>query len=404
LKERQRLREQMDMLNIKREEKIRAKKEASKKKFLEHIFFLQEETKRKEAEQEEAIAVEREKRYLYQMDVEAEEEAEASKAASLSKSRRTAAENKDQAHEEKEEEDLRQLRLRWKAADAEKKRLIEEARARKDRDDKLQKQASKETVAALKVTQGKRAIAWELREKRVNKKMEAKVARALELIPEIKRMANLVIERNSEYLQDWNDRRWPVFEAQLERMRERDAQRKAEADAVAKYHENRSIPQKEKVKGKHAAKGKKGKKGGKDGEKDGKKGGKDDAEEEGGKGNQKDADRIVDGVEAKMREQMAEAKRRSDLESKRSKKIGDKEAKCKAAELKRIQEYKARMRASEDKKANAQNERRLILSSKQEEAARAGERQNEEDIRLTNVRERHVLDLEQRQLEYLQTH
>lgn len=296
------------------------------------------------------------------------------------------------------------MRLRWKAADAEKKRLIEEARARKDRDDKLQKQASKETVAALKVTQGKRAIAWELREKRVNKKMEAKVARALELIPEIKRMANLVIERNSEYLQDWNDRRWPVFEAQLERMRERDAQRKAEADAVAKYHENRSIPQKEKVKGKHAAKGKKGKKGGKDGEKDGKKGGKDDAEEEGGKGNQKDADRIVDGVEAKMREQMAEAKRRSDLESKRSKKIGDKEAKCKAAELKRIQEYKARMRASEDKKANAQNERRLILSSKQEEAARAGERQNEEDIRLTNVRERHVLDLEQRQLEYLQTH
>merc|ERR1719335_1392647 len=43
LKERQRLREQMDMLNIRRDEKIRNKKEASKKKFLEHIFFLQEE-------------------------------------------------------------------------------------------------------------------------------------------------------------------------------------------------------------------------------------------------------------------------------------------------------------------------------------------------------------------------
>merc|ERR1719272_1950251 len=67
LKERQRLREQMDMLNIRREEKIRAKKEISKQKFLEHIFFLQEESKRKEAEQEAAIAVEREKRYQWQL-------------------------------------------------------------------------------------------------------------------------------------------------------------------------------------------------------------------------------------------------------------------------------------------------------------------------------------------------
>merc|ERR1712054_534310 len=100
LKERQRLRDQLDMLNIKREEKIRAKKEASKKKFLEHIFWLQEETKRKEKEQEEAIAHEREKRIQYQLEVENEEEEEAAKAAVLQKTRRVAAENKDRAHEE----------------------------------------------------------------------------------------------------------------------------------------------------------------------------------------------------------------------------------------------------------------------------------------------------------------
>jgi hypothetical protein len=116
LKERQRLREQMDMLSIKREEKIRAKKQLSKKKFLEHIFFLQEETKRKEKEQEESIASEREKRWQDQLKFDNEEEEQAAKDLVLARSRRIAVESKEQAHEEREEEDLRQLRLRWKAA------------------------------------------------------------------------------------------------------------------------------------------------------------------------------------------------------------------------------------------------------------------------------------------------
>merc|ERR1740133_551680 len=238
LKERQRLRDQMDMLNIKREEKIRAKKEISKKKFLEHIFALQEDTVRREAEQEESIKKEREKRYQYQLEVENEEEDEGIKLAVLAKTRRIAAENKDRAHEEAEEEDLRQLRIRWFAADDEKARLIAEARVRKQKD-----------IAAA-AEQDKRGVAWGGRDKRVQKKQDAKVQRALDLIPEIKRMANLKVERNNEYLQDWNDRRWPIFEAQLERMRDREAQRMAESDAVKLYHEQRCIPQKVATKGK----------------------------------------------------------------------------------------------------------------------------------------------------------
>jgi len=410
LKERQRLRDQMDMLNIKREEKIRAKKEISKKKFLEHIFALQEDTVRREAEQEEAIKKEREKRYQYQLEVENEEEDEGIKLAVLAKTRRIAAENKDRAHEEAEEEDLRQLRIRWFAADDEKARLIAEARARKQKDIAAAAEQAKQDVIKAKQTQGKREVAWGGRDKRVQKKQDAKVQRALDLIPEIKRMANLKVERNTEYLQDWNDRRWPIFEAQLERMRDREAQRQAESDAVKLYHEQRCIPQKVPTKGKKGkAKAGGKKKGGDkdkgDKDKEGKKGKDDDADsKEAPADSKEEAERIVDGVEAKMREQMAEAKRRSELEKKRYEKIEQKAAKIKKDELRRIADYKEKCRLAEGAKQNASNERRLILKTKEEERCRAQERQKEEDDRLVNVRTKHVLAHEQKQLEWLMSH
>jgi len=407
LKERQRLREQMDMLSIKREEKIRAKKEASKKKFLEHIFWLQEEAKRKEKEQEESIATEREKRWQYQLEIENEEEEQAAKDAVLTRSRRIAAENKDQAHEEKEEESLRQLRLRWKAADAEKARLIAEARARKEKDIATQAEAAKQAARASKVTQMKREAAWAGRDKRVQTKRDAAVKKALDLIPELKRLANLVRERNNEFLQDWNEQRWPIFEAQLERMRDREAQRKAESDAVKTYHDSRSIPKKEKAKGKKAKKkghGKDGKdKHGKK-EKDGKEEhaeAKDAKKPEGEGDAKKETERIVDGVEAKMREQMAEARRRQEVDQKREEKILERAEKIKKAELKRIADYKNKVRSLQESKQNAANERQLILKTKEEERLAAEERQGEEDKRLRNVRSKHEREWELKQLEYL---
>lgn len=406
LKERQRLRDQMDMLNIKREEKIRAKKEASKRKFLEHIFNLQEETKWREKEQEEAISHEREKRYQWQLQMENEEEEEGAKAAVLQKQRRIAAENKDQAHEEATEEDLRQLRLRWKATDKEKAQHIADARARKERDTATKAEQKKQVASAARALQSKRESAWTGRDKRVQKKMDDAVHKALQLIPEIKRLANLKRERNNEYLQDWNDMRWPVFHDQLERTQERERLRKAENEAVEKYHVERSIPKKIPTKGR---KGKAAKTGGKkkdkegDKAKDAKKASKDD-DDDGGGDAKKDTERIVDGVEAKMREQMAEQRRRQDLEKKRDEKVQERVDKIKSDELKRIKDYKEKMRLQEEKKQNEANERRLILKTKEEERQRAAERQKEEDKRLTDVRNRHVLSQEQKQLEYLMVH
>lgn len=401
LKERQRLRDQMDMLNIKREAKIRAKKEASKKKFLEHIFNLQEDAKRREIEQEEAIAKEREKRYQWQVQAEAEEEEEEARTAVLQKHRRVAADNKDRLHEEKEEEDLRQLRIRWREVDAEKAREINEARARKERNLAMQAEQDKQRREKERDLQSKREAAWDGRDKRVKKKLQDKVDRALEKIPELKRLANLAVERNNEYLQDWNDRRWPVFEAQLERSRDRQAQREAEADAVKLYHDQRSIPKKVKTKGKKG----KAKPKEKAPKKEGKKGAKEDPADatEDGDG-KKDAEKIVDGVEAKMREQMAEIKRRQDLNAKREEKTKEKENRVKQAELRRIEDFKKKVLAQQDAKQNSANERRLVLQTKEEERIRALERQKEEESRRTTVRDRHVLEYEQKQLEFLMAH
>lgn len=398
LKERQRLRDQMDMLNIRREEKIRSKKEESKKKFLAHILKLQEDNARREKEQAESIEKEREKRYQFQLQMEMEEEEEEKQKGLIQKQRRIAAENKDRAHEEKEEEDLRQLRIRWKTADAEKARHIAEARARKEREVVEKAEKVKQAAVVSKELDAKREVAMAGREKRVLKKKQDLVDRARSLIPELRRLENLKKERNSEHLQHWNDDRWPVFHAQLERMRERAKDREAEAEAVKLYFEQRALPDKQNKKGKHAKSA--GKKGDKKG---GKKKDDGDHDEHDGDG-KKDTEKIVDGVEAKMRQQMAEANRRQVLEQKREEKMQEKEERRKALELRRIAEYKAKYKMEEAKMVAASNERRLILSTKEEESAKATERQKEEDDRLRNVRERRVAAHEQKQLEWLMSH
>merc|ERR1719199_1067701 len=118
------------------------------------------------------IQREREKRVQWQVEMDVQEEEQANKDAVLAKNRRVAAENKDRAHEEREEEDLRQLRLRWKAADAEKARLIKEARERKERDLANQIEEDKKAEAQAKATQSKRETAWASRDKRVQSKRD----------------------------------------------------------------------------------------------------------------------------------------------------------------------------------------------------------------------------------------
>jgi len=425
LKERQRLRETMDMLHIKRDENIRKKREVSKAKFLEHIKFLKEEHKRKEEEQERALAKEREERVLWQMDMEKEEEDQAAQIAVVTRKRRIAAETKDQKHEEAEEEDLRQLRIRWRAADAEKAKLMREARERKAKQDKQKAEEAKEEAARLRAVQAKRSQNWANRDKRVKKKQDDLVKRALDLLPELKRLANLKIERNAESLQEWNDRRWPIFHGVLERIEERKLEAEREADRVQKYIADRSIPPKEKVKGKHKKAKATAKRGSADklqpgkqdhasdkkrppsGKKKGEPGKSDtednQTDQEGHTGKQ-EADRIVDGVEAKMRAELDEMNRRKAVDQKREVKIREKEDKRKQVELQRIMDYKRKVADAEGKRIHDANERHLIQKEKEEEKRQTEERQKEEDKRLENHRARGVLAMEQKQIEYLCSH
>merc|ERR1712194_240335 len=59
LKERTRLREQMNMLDIRRDENISKMRARTRERFSKHIFKLKEEDKRRQREQEEKIAIER---------------------------------------------------------------------------------------------------------------------------------------------------------------------------------------------------------------------------------------------------------------------------------------------------------------------------------------------------------
>merc|ERR1712023_580828 len=74
LKERQRLREQMDMLDIRRAENIAKKRAATKERFLRHLFALKEDDARRKEEQAAKIEEERLNRYKQKEDTEKREE------------------------------------------------------------------------------------------------------------------------------------------------------------------------------------------------------------------------------------------------------------------------------------------------------------------------------------------
>merc|ERR1712072_885477 len=76
LKERQRLREQMDILDVRRAENIQKKRAAALERFLKHVFLLKEEDKRRKEEQNLKMEEERGKRYKGKEEQERLEEEE----------------------------------------------------------------------------------------------------------------------------------------------------------------------------------------------------------------------------------------------------------------------------------------------------------------------------------------
>merc|ERR1712048_1199350 len=230
LKERKRLREQMDMLNIKRDENIARKRAAAKERFLKRVFFLKEDHERRMKEQEEILAAEKAHRYVLKEELERQEEEKLRLKAEQARHRQKRIHAKESRTEEQEEEELMTMRARWKARDAEKAKIIKEAHEKTMKERAEAAAQEEEEQKNLADTQVKREAVWLSRDKRVKAKADALIHRALEVKNERQRHALLIRERNLEYLKDLHKERQPIFEQQLERTEQRRRDREAEEE------------------------------------------------------------------------------------------------------------------------------------------------------------------------------
>lgn len=384
LKERQRLREQMDILDVRRAENIQKKRAAALERFLKHVFALKEEDKRRKEEQQQKMEEERGKRYKSKEEMERLEEEELKALEKKNKLRRKAVEVKEQRTEEQEEYELRQLRLRWKAAAQEKNQLLEEARTKRGKEKKDATDAKGTLDTKRETGEEKRHVYFKQLQARVKAKDDGWLKKVLEKKADVKRHQKVQRERNQEYITELFNDRQPIFKAQLQRTAERKLARDAEEEAVNNYHAKRSLPKKEKTKGKHK---KKVQGGDEDAKAKTKKKAKDKDKDGGKAADVEHVEKVLDEVEAKMRQEMEEEKRRARLHGKRE------ECHTKARE-ERVQRENEHMKEVRDthrknlrEEAKVVEERRLIVQQRHQEMKAAEERKKENKARLARARD-----------------
>mmetsp|Transcript_34186 Transcript_34186/g.72788 ORF Transcript_34186/g.72788 Transcript_34186/m.72788 type:complete len:551 (-) Transcript_34186:260-1912(-) len=409
LKERQRLREQMDMLDIRRAENIAKKRQATRQRVLQHIMQLKEEDKRKKAEQDQKIEEERLLRYKLKEEQEKKQREEEARLEQMKKLRRRAVESREESTEERDEEEYRRLRARWRVKDAEKAQILADLQARKAKEREETMQEEQRLKENLEQVAARREAAHEARAIRVHKKEAAKIKAILEVKLERERMAKLGKERNKAYLRTLHAERQPLFKAQLARTQERILAAEAEQEAYVNYKERRALPKKVKTKGTSArsrskeapavAALKPGKKSGRPKSKGG-----EGTETEGGTDGEKpdhkppkgaiDSEKILDAVEAKMRKKMAEEREREKKNEQRQAKIEAKKHAWMDKENTHNAQVREEYRQSVTLKQQAEAERRLVMRQAAQEKQEAADRKAAERLRLEKVREQSILKKE----------
>lgn len=416
LKERQKLRESMDMLDIRRAENIAKKRQATRQRVLAHIMRLKEEDKKRKEEVDKKIEEERKMRYKQKEEAERREREEEARLEQMKKVRRKAVEVKEERTEEQDEEEYRQLRARWRVRDAEKAQIVADLKARKLKEREEKSASEKARLEHLQEVQARREAAWTARDLRVKKKETAKINAILEVKQERERKDKLKKERNNEFLQFLHSERQPIFKSQLERTEERRQAATSESEALANYKEKRAIPKKvnrksnkgpnkskdsAKPKGKAKAKSKSA-----DSETEGTVGTDGEApapETKGGKKGDKalDPEKVLDAVEAKMRKEMEEQRKRDMKDKKRTKKIKEKVEAWVGREDEHNAEVREHYRQNVTEKEQTAAERRLVMQNRQSEVEAAEERKKAERARLERVRQQNIAKREQARLERL---
>merc|ERR1712039_766073 len=101
-----------------------------------------------------------------------------------------------------------------------------------------------------------REVVWKARAERVAKNEAKQLKETLDRKAELQRQDKMRLERNQEFIKVLHMERQPIFREQLLRTKQRELAREQEQEAVANYHDKRSIPKKVKKKGRNAAKSK----------------------------------------------------------------------------------------------------------------------------------------------------
>merc|ERR1740138_182349 len=144
------------MLEVKRSENIQKKRNASKKKFLDHIFYLKAQDKAKKDEVEAKIAAERSQRFGLKEEMEKKEAEAQAKIEAADKVRLNAVEVKEARTEEQDEEEYKQLRARWKENDKRKAEIIAEAHEHKENELQARRQDAAAREQVLQEAQARR--------------------------------------------------------------------------------------------------------------------------------------------------------------------------------------------------------------------------------------------------------
>lgn len=303
LKERQRLRESMDMLDIKRDENIMKRKQLARQRFLKHIQWLKEEDIRIKKVQDEKLLDERTRRMQMKEDFERRINESMRAEKERHRIRNERVEVREERTEEADEEEYKQLRGRWKMRDAEEAKALADARALAAQQRAEQKTKNAQDKKHSAEIRAKRKSHWDSRGDRIHRKNEAWLRGVLEIKADRLRKKKQQEDRKEEYMNLLHENRQPIFEAQLKRTEERRKAAAAVNNMTEKYHEKRSIPKKVKKKGKHAKSLLKGESAPK----------KEDIPEA--------APSKEDSVEARMRADMDEQNRRSKLDRARERRM-----------------------------------------------------------------------------------
>eukprot|EP00401_Gymnodinium_catenatum_P004869 CAMPEP_0117480110 /NCGR_PEP_ID=MMETSP0784-20121206/12225_1 /TAXON_ID=39447 /ORGANISM="" /LENGTH=558 /DNA_ID=CAMNT_0005274545 /DNA_START=51 /DNA_END=1724 /DNA_ORIENTATION=- len=404
LQARQRLRDSMDMLDLRREEAIAKKRAAGKERFLQDIQILKEEHRRLKEEQAAKIEQEQANR-IKEKEAQEKREEEELKALEVRKTvRLKAVEVKEQRTEEQDEYELAQLRLRWKELDAKKALAIRQAKAQRAQIKQEEAEAAEQEFKRKHEMQVKRLNVWKRIDERVAQREDEWLTKLLSRKADDQRAEKFRRERNQEFLQECAVARAPIFEQQLQRTLEREAAKKAEEEATRAYFDERKIPKRVRRRERKPTKvekpeksGKKAKGGDEDGEKQekGKKGKKEEKAKEGEDEALAKVEKVLDSVEAKMRAEMEEERHRARVDIQRQERIAKKMEAWLKAEVNRMRQVREAHRDAQFEEQRAGQERHLIYREKAEDKKANDERKKQQAERLARLRASNLERLEE---------